>query len=1075
MTVAYRSSSTITTYGSRTNTTLTAPAGIQNGDILVIWFILGGSGTPTATPPANFNVATGYPHNVTLAGFTVSCYIWWKLASGESGNYVVTHAANYSQGWIGAYSGADGSTPLAPAPTYASGSGATSTATGLTTTRDGSAVIFAAHDWGDTSNDLNVPTGTTPTFAERTTGAIAISYIADGVLSTAGATGNKAITNNNGGAYPWQAALIALQPPAGGDQTPTIADVSTAADYLSVDKGTILGETPAWSLVQSVAPASVASGATSAAAFPANVTAGNRILVYTARISNATDVNTPTDTQGNIYTRIVQNSSTICLSIWTAVAETTGANTITVTTSAGSQYGWTAQEYAGLDNSAGTGCLDVSANGTNANVTTQPTTGTTPATHADGQLAVVTACDWGDLITGLPPAGYTKTSAASRDNDANADQVVAVKTSAGGATEGGTFSGFAGTASLRAASVAVIKRAAAGTPPLDYASSTISAAAASATATPVAYPANIAADDLLVLFVGTKPYSATIGTPAGWTPQGTTTNGTTAAGTDTGSTKIAAFTKVADGTETGNLTVSVTNGDSTWASISRIVKDPAKNWDIANTTGTMAAATNFTSTLAANPGITVDDLIVVAAANSTDLACTWSAQTLTANGANFSAPLDPAGIQNPRITTGNDSGGNIQWFRCWAGTATTAPVWAGTHSVSTNQAASTALIRIRQQSPATQAVDLADSGSATSTIETAVAGLQINITDSGAATTNLSHTETISYYGTGYAAGGYLGPLATAASLTDSGTATTNIVVSAAIPRSDAATASETLTRTGQTPVTLPADNATGADTQTISAAIASADTATAADAISSTASIAFAASAVATTISTVAQQESPSLADEAAAADNINSSAQLSTATAAAASETLTVTISSAPGIDSGTATDNITVVLAQRDIAFSDDTSAADTLTKQVTLAPGLDSAAAAETISVNKNLLLQDTASSTQTISRQRDDSGTATDKLTTSAAIRLVDTATAGSVLRGITTPKQLVDLAAAITAMTATHPTPPAARNATHATTIPDPGILDIVSGAPTSLLVTTSPDGRVTITSKPGKVAVEYR
>ncbi len=100
---------------------------------------------------------------------------------------------------------------LTPAPTYASGVGTTSTATGLTTSRDGSSVIFVEQDWGDTTNDLNPPTGTTPTFTERITGAIAIMYVADGVLATAGPTGDKAITNNNVGNVPWQAALVALQ------------------------------------------------------------------------------------------------------------------------------------------------------------------------------------------------------------------------------------------------------------------------------------------------------------------------------------------------------------------------------------------------------------------------------------------------------------------------------------------------------------------------------------------------------------------------------------------------------------------------------------------------------------------------------------------------------------------------------------------------------------------------------------------------------------------------------------------------------------------------------------------------
>lgn len=233
MAVAYRSS-TSTTYTTRTNTTLTAPAGIQNGDILVVWFVVGAVGVAIpVTPPAGFNVASGFPHSTNDGAFIVNCYVWWKVASGESGNYTFTHVLADSQGWIGAYSGADTGAPLTPAPTYASGTGQTSTATGLTTARNSSAVIFVEHDWGDLTNDLTPPTGTTPTFTERTTGTIAIVYVADGVLSTAGATGNKTITNNNNVGFPWQASLIAIQPAA---TAVTFTQSAVAVDRLIVDK-----------------------------------------------------------------------------------------------------------------------------------------------------------------------------------------------------------------------------------------------------------------------------------------------------------------------------------------------------------------------------------------------------------------------------------------------------------------------------------------------------------------------------------------------------------------------------------------------------------------------------------------------------------------------------------------------------------------------------------------------------------------------------------------------------------------------------------------------------------------------
>jgi hypothetical protein len=211
-TVAYRSSSTVN-YASHANTTITAPAGIANGDLLLIYFCVGAASVITATPPTGFTALTGFPSSVTDSGFNVNCYAWKKTASSESGSYVVTHATNSSLAYMGAYSGANASTPINPNPTIATGAGTTSTATGLTTAANNSYVVAFYQDWGDVSNQLVKPTGTTPTFTTRANQAdTTLLFVCDGPLATAGATGNKAITNNNSGSHPWQAALIAIAP-----------------------------------------------------------------------------------------------------------------------------------------------------------------------------------------------------------------------------------------------------------------------------------------------------------------------------------------------------------------------------------------------------------------------------------------------------------------------------------------------------------------------------------------------------------------------------------------------------------------------------------------------------------------------------------------------------------------------------------------------------------------------------------------------------------------------------------------------------------------------------------------------
>lgn len=196
-------------YAERTNTTITAPSSIQNGDLLMILFIAGDVSDPIVTPPTGFTVASGYPVNLMDAGgFRVSAYVWVKTAASESGNYTITHGAMHSQGFMYAISGG---TTLSPAPSTSTGTGSTSTVSGVTTSANGSLVIYFGSDWGDTANLLSPPTGSTPIFTRRTSAANLI-FVADGIMTTAGATGNKTQTNNNNATNPWQAGLITVRP-----------------------------------------------------------------------------------------------------------------------------------------------------------------------------------------------------------------------------------------------------------------------------------------------------------------------------------------------------------------------------------------------------------------------------------------------------------------------------------------------------------------------------------------------------------------------------------------------------------------------------------------------------------------------------------------------------------------------------------------------------------------------------------------------------------------------------------------------------------------------------------------------
>jgi hypothetical protein len=196
-----------TTYTSRTNTTLTAPTGITNGDVLILAFFIGASGTPpTPTLPAGFTVIQG-PTTQNDGSFQGTRRLAWKIASGESGSYSITHSAGSSQAVMLCVQNAASSTPVSSSN---GGSGFTTTATGITTAIDQSLIIFLVHNWALYGSGA-VPTGTTPVFTEQLDSATSLFYVATGTLGTAGATGDKTQANGNGGAGDqWGAFLVGV-------------------------------------------------------------------------------------------------------------------------------------------------------------------------------------------------------------------------------------------------------------------------------------------------------------------------------------------------------------------------------------------------------------------------------------------------------------------------------------------------------------------------------------------------------------------------------------------------------------------------------------------------------------------------------------------------------------------------------------------------------------------------------------------------------------------------------------------------------------------------------------------------
>lgn len=214
MAIAYRSQ-TSTTYASRTNTVLTAPAGLANDDILIALVFTGKTGTPTvATPPAGFTAIGTFTGVADGGGFEARTLAWWKRAASESGSYTFTHVAASSQGLMLAYSGCITSGSPIDVASQNTGTGTTTTGTGVTTTAANAMVLALNHDWEGTGT-LSPPSGMT----ERFDGLL---YAAEVIQASAGATGNKVQTNaNTSGGYPWAARVIALKEAAGGPTNST--------------------------------------------------------------------------------------------------------------------------------------------------------------------------------------------------------------------------------------------------------------------------------------------------------------------------------------------------------------------------------------------------------------------------------------------------------------------------------------------------------------------------------------------------------------------------------------------------------------------------------------------------------------------------------------------------------------------------------------------------------------------------------------------------------------------------------------------------------------------------------------
>jgi hypothetical protein len=204
--------------------------------------------------------------------------------------------------------------------------------------------------------------------------------------------------------------------------------------------------------------------------------------------------------------------------------------------------------------------------------------------------------------------------------------------------------------------------------------------------------------DGVLLFVMTKPDTATIVTPTGWTLVADVAGGGGTTGNGTGPTRQAVFFREKDASWSTWPTVAVTNGNATAIWAIAYSKTAGTVWEVAASTstyGVAAASTNGSATHGSNPGLTATDRVVVGYSNQDELP-TWSAQGVTATGVSAWGTVTERS-EIIETTTGNDMGGMVFDTSVTTGTATAAPVTAATLSAAGR--GTVVLVRLRESTP----------------------------------------------------------------------------------------------------------------------------------------------------------------------------------------------------------------------------------------------------------------------------------------------------------------------------------------------------------------------------------------
>ncbi len=215
MAIAFRAATTLAS-GTRTNSTVTAPAGSQAGDVIVVSLECGGTTLVTPTAPGGWTLIESLSYSAPDP-WAVSLQVFYHIFSAGETSWTFTHASRTTQAYTMGFSGVDNTTPIDVAAVKAfqnqtvGGSG-TATAPALTIATAGARGLLVRGSWD--GNAITPPSGWT----ERLDAPVL--WVGERDYPSTGTTGTVAVpAGNGGGDSPWGVIHGALRPAGGGGAT----------------------------------------------------------------------------------------------------------------------------------------------------------------------------------------------------------------------------------------------------------------------------------------------------------------------------------------------------------------------------------------------------------------------------------------------------------------------------------------------------------------------------------------------------------------------------------------------------------------------------------------------------------------------------------------------------------------------------------------------------------------------------------------------------------------------------------------------------------------------------------------